>query len=144
MMRKMVACLLALLLPANALAMEDGIYRDQAAGYGGDVIVTVVIRDGRIREVSTENTGGEKSEYYLKAEQALTQAIVERQGIENVDTVAGATGTSRSILEAMQGILQQAAYSGSFDTFTQPAAQEAASSSDSVSRTALLRLPAAG
>ena len=112
--RKMSLCLmLAALLPLSAAyAWEDGVYRDQADGYGGKVIVTVTIRDGKIESLATENTGGEKSEYYLKAEEALSEAIVSANGLEGVDMVSGATGTSESILMAMTGILEQASYTG--------------------------------
>lgn len=103
---------LLLLLTAPALAWEDGIYRDKAPGYGGDVIVTVTVRGGKIESLATENTGGDKSEYYLKAEEALQKAIIAANGTNGVDTVSGATGTSQSILEAMQGILEQASYTG--------------------------------
>lgn len=102
----------ALLAASSALALENGVYRDQADGYGGKVILTVIVRDGKIQSVETENTGGEKSEYYLKAEEAMIPAIIEANGVEGVDMVAGATGTSESILKAMEGILEQAAYSG--------------------------------
>lgn len=101
-----------LLATASAVALEDGLYRDQADGYGGKVIVTVTVRGGRMTEITTENTGGDKSEYYLKAEEALIPAILEKQGLNGVDAVAGATGTSQSILEAMRGILEQANYTG--------------------------------
>lgn len=110
---KLLALLLLLLLFSSAaLALENGVYRDKAEGYGGDVIVTVIIRDGRIQSLATENTGGEKSEYYLKAEEGLSKAIVAANGLDGVDAVAGATGTSESILTAMRGILEQAAYTG--------------------------------
>ena len=112
MKKLMILLLMFSFLPAAALALEDGIYRDKAAGYGGDVIVTVIVRDGQMTELTTENTGGEKSEYYLKAEEALAKTIIEKQGIDGVDAVAGATGTSESILTAMKGILEQAAYTG--------------------------------
>ena len=107
--------LLLLLLPTIALAastLQDGLYRDQADGYGGKVIVTVTIRNGRLTEITTENTGGEKSEYYLKAEEVLTQEILSRQTLDGIDTVAGATGTSESILTAMRGVWEQAQYDG--------------------------------
>lgn len=107
-----ILCAAALLIPFRALAWEDGVYRDKAAGYGGDVIVTVKIRNGVIQSLTTENTSGEKSEYYLKAEEALSEAIVSANGLEGVDTVSGATGTSTSILTAMTGILEQASYTG--------------------------------
>ena len=105
----------ALLCTSGALAWENGVYRDKAEGFGGDVILTVTVREGKIESLTTENTGGEKSEYYLKAEEELTQAIIAANGLEGVDTVSGATGTSESILTAMQGILEQASYTGTAD-----------------------------
>ena len=98
---------------AAALVLQNGIYRDKAPGYGGEVIVKAIVRDGKLTEITTENTGGEKSEYYQKAEEALIPRILEQQGVEGVDTVSGATGTSESILSAMRGILEQAVYTGS-------------------------------
>ena len=105
----------ALVYSSSALAWENGVYRDKAEGFGGEVILTVTVRDGKIESLTTENTGGEKSEYYLKAEEELTQAIIAANGIEGVDTGSGATGTSESILTAMQGILEQARYTGEAD-----------------------------
>lgn len=99
-------------LMAAALVLQNGVYHDKAPGYGGDVIVKAIVRDGRLTEITTENTGGEKSEYYQKAEEELIPRILEQQGIEGVDAVAGATGTSESILTAMQGLLEQAVYAG--------------------------------
>lgn len=102
----------ALSMQGAAAVWENGVYQDKAAGYGGDVILTVTIRDGKIQSLSTENTGGDKSEYYLKAEKAMTDAIIYANGIEGVDTVSGATGTSESIINAMKGVLEQASYHG--------------------------------
>lgn len=95
-----------------AMPYQDGIYRDKAPGYNDEVIVTVTVRDGRIDSLKAENKNGEKSEYFQKAEEGLSKAIVEKQGIDGVDAVAGATGTSESILTAMKGILQQVTYTG--------------------------------
>ena len=111
-MRTILIWLLLLMLTSTALALENGVYRDQADGYGGKVIVTVTVRDGKITEIATENTGGDKSEYYRKAEEALIAEILEKQSLEGIDTVAGATGTSESILSAMQGIWEQMNYTG--------------------------------
>ena len=126
-MRKCQKMLLVLtaaaLLPLSAAhAWEDGVYRDQADGFGnGKVIVTVTVREGRLQSLTTENTGGEKSEYYLKAEEALSEAIISANGLEGVDAVSGATGTSESILMAMTGILEQASYAGADADSTSPA-----------------------
>ena len=121
-MKKRFALLLAVLLPCSACAatLQDGLYRDQADGYGGKVIVTVTVRDGQLREITTENTGGEKSEYYLKAEEALTKTILEKQTLEGIDAVAGATGTSESILSAMRGIWEQLLFDGTVHSVQQP------------------------
>jgi len=110
---KWMAVPLAMTLTTTAFALENGIYRDKAPGYGGDVIVTAIVREGKLTEITTENTGGEKSEYYLKAEEELIPLILEKQDIDGLDTVAGATGTSESILIAMRGIMEQTRYTGS-------------------------------
>lgn len=94
------------------IVLQNGVYHDKAPGYGGDVIVKAIVRDSRLTEITTENTGGEKSEYYLKAEGELIPLILEKQGIDGLDTVAGATGTSESILIAMRGIMEQVRYNG--------------------------------
>ena len=111
-MRTFILGMLLLTLITPACALENGVYRDQAEGYGGKVIVTAIVRDGKMAEIATENTGGEKSEYYLKAEEALIAEILEKQSLEGIDTVAGATGTSESILAAMQGLWEQMNYAG--------------------------------
>ncbi len=112
MRRMILLTTLLMLLCSPAHALENGVYRDQADGYGGKVIVTTIVRDGKMVEITTENTGGDKSEYYLKAEKALVAALLEQQTADGVDTVSGATGTSQSILEAIRGVLEQAQYTG--------------------------------
>ena len=110
--RCLALTLTAALWAAPAFALENGVYRDQADGYNGKVIVTAIVRNGKLESIETENTGGEKSEYYQKAEKQLIPAILKVNGIDGVDAVAGATGTSESILAAMKGILEQAQYTG--------------------------------
>ena len=110
--KRMVMTVLAVGLSASAMALENGVYHDKAPGYGGDVIVRAVVQNGKLTEITTENTGGEKSEYYLKAEAELIPQLLQKQDVEGVDTIAGATGTSESILSAMRGILEQARYDG--------------------------------
>lgn len=110
--RCLALTLTAALWAAPAFALENGVYRDQADGYNGKVIVTAIVRNGKLESIETENTGGEKSEYYQKAEKQLIPAILKANGIDGVDAVAGATGTSESILAAMKGILEQAQYTG--------------------------------
>ncbi|MDD3336347.1 MAG: FMN-binding protein [Eubacteriales bacterium] len=111
----MIAAFLVLPIPsALCESYQDGVYQDLAPGYNDDVIVTVTVRDGRITELSAKNRNGEESEYFKKAEEGLRTAIVEKQGIDGVEAVSGATGTSESILSAMKGVLEQAVTKGDF------------------------------
>ena len=121
MKRIRTACAAALLLlltsltaaPAHAAPpYQDGIYQDLAPGYGDEVIVTVTVRGGRITALDARNRNGGESEYFLKARDGLAAAIIEKQGPDGVEAVSGATGTSTSILEAMQHMLLQLAYTG--------------------------------
>ena len=118
---KRIVCFLAAALALSvgaafaapaALPYQDGIYQDLAPGYGDDVIVTLTVREGRIVALDAKNRNGGESEYFLKARDGLTKAIIEAQGIEGVEAVSGATGTSGSILAAMEGMLLQLRYTG--------------------------------
>ena len=91
---------------------QDGIYQDLAPGYGDEVIVTVTVRDGRIVSLDAKNRNGGESEYFWKARDGMAAAILESQTIEGVEAVSGATGTSTSILAAMEGMLQQLRWAG--------------------------------
>ena len=63
-----------------------------------------LFRPGHITLEDLERALGEEVE--------VSKAILEKQSIDGVDAVAGATGTSDSILAAMRGILEQMAYTG--------------------------------
>lgn len=121
-----VCCLLILLvllvcvLPPAALAQavpgqgdyQDGIYQDLAPGYGDEVIVTVTVRDGRIVKLDANNRNGGESEYFWKARDGMAEAIIQAQTTEGVETVSGATGTSTSILAALEHMQEQLIYNG--------------------------------
>lgn len=91
---------------------QNGIYQDLAPGYGDEVIVTVTVRDGRIVSLDAKNRNGGESEYFWKARDGMAQAILQAQTPEGVETVSGATGTSTSILAALENMLEQLRYNG--------------------------------
>ena len=106
----LLALALAGLLPlSGVLAADyaDGVYQDLAPGYNDDVIVSVTVKDGRITEFDAKNRNGNESEYFGKALEGIRQAVLEKQGLDGVDAVSGATGSSDSMLTAMKGILEQ-------------------------------------
>ena len=110
----LLTALLLMTLPAAQAAepYQDGVYQDLAPGYGDDVIVTVTVRGGRIVSLDAKNRNGGESEYFWKARDGMAAAILESQTIEGVEAVSGATGTSTSILAAMEGMLRQLRWAG--------------------------------
>ena len=108
---------LLLATPAWASAvMNDGRYRDSGAGYGGDLEVTVTIRGGKITDVAAKPRTDAKEEKLQEALAGLKPALIEQNGVDGVDTVSGATKSSQGILEAVRGVLEQAATGGAGDT----------------------------
>ena len=92
---------------AAATTMADGEYKASAKGIGGDVPVTVTVKDGKIAKVEV----GENSETQgigSKAIEQLPAAIVEANGTDGVAAVSGATVTSKAIFEAVNAALANA------------------------------------
>ena len=75
------------------------------------MIVTVTVRGGRIVSLDAKNRNGGESEYFWKARDGMA-AILQSQTIEGVEAVSGATGTSASILAAMELMLPQLRWTG--------------------------------
>ena len=85
---------------AAAATLKDGEYKASSKGIGGDVPVTVTIKDGKIAKVEV----GENSETEgigSKAIEQLPDAIVKANGTEGVDAVSGASVTSKAIFTAV-------------------------------------------
>ena len=92
---------------AAAATMADGEYKASAKGIGGDVPVTVTVKDGKIAKVEV----GENSETQgigSKAIEQLPDAIVKANGTEGVDVVSGASVTSKAIFDAVNDCMDQA------------------------------------
>ena len=92
---------------ATATTMADGEYKASAKGIGGDVPVTVTVKDGKIAKVEV----GENSETQgigSKAIEQLPDAIVKANGTEGVDAVSGASVTSKAIFDAVNDCMDQA------------------------------------
>ena len=92
---------------AAATTMADGEYKASAKGIGGDVPVTVTVKDGKIAKVEV----GENSETQgigSKAIEQLPDAIVKANGTEGVDAVSGASVTSKAIFDAVNDCIDQA------------------------------------
>jgi uncharacterized protein with FMN-binding domain len=85
---------------------EDGTYEGTGAGFGGDITVAVTIEADEITQIDVLSADGEDPAYYDQAVSVLA-AILERQETE-VDTVSGATFSSKGLIEATQQALEKA------------------------------------
>ncbi len=92
---------------AAAAGYTDGEYTATGKGIGGDVPVTVTVKDGKISDV-TVGDNAETAGIGTKAIEQLPALIVEANGTEGVDAVSGATITSKAIFTAVDDCLKQA------------------------------------
>lgn len=85
---------------------KDGTYYGSATGFGGNIQVSVIIKDGKITNVQIISASGETPSFLSKARSILGN-IVSAQS-PNVDVVSGATYTSNGIINATIQALKQA------------------------------------
>lgn len=108
MMKKILSVLLAMmmLLSLSAFAQAqypDGTYQGEGEGFGGAILVSVTVLDGKITDIELL----EHSETAGISDAAVEQIpadIIEAQSVD-VDVVAGATYTSDGIMEAVLNAL---------------------------------------
>ena len=92
----------------DASAYKDGTYYGTGKGFAGTMKVKVEISGGKIVSISIVST--KDGDSYVKSASSLLDTIVEKQST-NVDTVSGATFSSRGIIAAVRSALSQAAVS---------------------------------
>ena len=78
----------------------DGTYTASGKGIGGEVPVTVTVKDGMIASVEV-GPNSETRGIGSRAIEQLPAKIVEANGLEGVDAVSGATVTSKAIFSAV-------------------------------------------
>lgn len=92
----------------DASAYKDGTYYGTGKGFAGTMKVKVDISGGKIASISIVST--KDGDSYVKSASSLLDTIVEKQST-NVDTVSGATFSSRGIIAAVRSALSQAVVS---------------------------------
>ncbi|MBY5992673.1 FMN-binding protein [Ferrimonas balearica] len=80
----------------------DGTHEVSGKGKKSDIVLTVVVEQGEIREIKTKSHG-ETESLFLNAERLLPQ-IVANNGHEGIDAVSGATLSSNGILKAINDL----------------------------------------
>ena len=87
-------------------AYVDGTWEGTGTGFGGEIKVSVMVQDGKIKDVEIVSAKSEDPAYFDMAK-VLTKRIVEAQNTK-LDTVSGATYSSTGILDAATDALSKA------------------------------------
>ena len=82
--------------------LEDGVYKGTGTGYAGDITVSVQIKDKQI--VSIDILSSSDDEAFFSRAKTVIDKIIEGQTLD-VDTVSGATFSSRGIISAVKNAL---------------------------------------
>lgn len=91
----------------NASEYKDGTYTGSGTGYrGGTTKISVTVSDGKIssiQAISNQDT----PKFYQRAEGTIIKSIISKQST-SVDTVSGATYSSKGIMSAVTNALNEA------------------------------------
>ena len=82
--------------------LTDGVYKGTGTGYAGEITVAVQIKDKQIVAIDILSSSDDAA--FFKRAQAVIDKIIEGQTLE-VDTVSGATYSSRGIISAVKNAL---------------------------------------
>lgn len=99
--------------------LEDGVYQGTGIGYRGDITVAVKIKDKQI--TSIEILSASDDEPFFGRAKGLIDQIIKKQSTK-VDTVSGATYSSKGIISAVKNAL-----TGEKDSGTAGSSQEGTS-----------------
>lgn len=92
--------------PGNEQIYKDGTYTGTGKGYSGTITLTAKIKKGMIKSLEAEHT--DTPMFFKKAWDILENEIIQNQSVDGIDTVSGATYSSKGIINAMKDILKQA------------------------------------
>ncbi len=91
----------------GSLPCPDGTYTGTGEGNGGDIKVSIVIKDQTLTAVTVLSAEDEDEPFITNAKTILSSILLS-QSVE-VDTISGATYSSQGILDAVQDALNSAA-----------------------------------
>ena len=92
--------------PGDEQIYKDGTYTGTGKGYSGIITLTAKIKKGMIKSLEAEHT--DTPMFFKKAWDILENEIIQNQSVDGIDTVSGATYSSKGIINAMKDILKQA------------------------------------
>ena len=100
-------------------ALNDGYYEGTGNGFAGPVKLFIEIKDKSIIGIYIVKTSDDAG-FFNRAKEGVTASILEKQSL-SVDTVSGATYSSKGIIEAVSNAMEAAkkAKKGETDTETE-------------------------
>lgn len=87
----------------GAFDLADGTYEGSANGFSGKIKVSVVIKNQTIRSINILSNSDDEV-FFNRAKEGVTASIIAKQSTD-VDTVSGATYSSRGIINAVKDAL---------------------------------------
>ena len=87
---------------AGSFDLEDGVYRGTGTGFAGDITVSVTVKEKQI--ISIDIISSSDDEAFFTRAKTVIDKIIEGQTLD-VDTVSGATYSSRGIISAVKNAL---------------------------------------
>ena len=98
---------------AGTFDLKDGIYRGSGTGFSGDITVAVQIKSGQITSIDVVSTSDDAA--FFNRAKAVLDSMIEKQTY-NVDTVSGATFSSKGLINAVKNALTGTKSSGTATT----------------------------
>lgn len=90
----------------NSQSYQDGVYADEAEGFGGPISLEVTVEEGKITAIEILSAEKEDGAYFAMAQDVIPD-IIEKQSAD-VDTISGATFSSTGIRDAARQALEKA------------------------------------
>ncbi len=92
-------------IASNAVVLKDGVFEGEAEGFNGKTKVSIEVQNGTIKKVDVLSS--EDDESYLNEAKKLIPTIIEKQNTD-VDSISGATYSSKGIISAVENALKNA------------------------------------
>ena len=86
---------------------KDGTYTGVGRGASSDIKVEVLVKSGKIEEIKLVEQK-ETATLVKGVEENIIPEIIKNQGTEGIDTLSGATNSSKGVLDAVNKALEQA------------------------------------
>lgn len=88
--------------PIGTFELKDGVYQGTGTGFAGDIVVAVQIKDRQIVAIDILSSSDDAA--FFNRAKAVIDRIIESQKLD-VDTVSGATYSSKGIISAVKNAL---------------------------------------